>query len=604
LSFRGDKMRLGLTVIPLVLFALLRAGPVWSGDFHIENLDQPVSIAGAWRFQPGDDIAWAAADYPDRGWASLMVPRDWGRQGYDDFSGMAWYRVNLYFDLDDAHVVRQLEQAGVTLGKIHSAYELYAGGELLGSIGKLPPHPEMRFDEYRTYAIPAAAIGEDGKVSLAIRVWGQDIAAGASSGGAYEGPFKVGKLPDLYQDIGLREVASLMLISVYVLFGLYHLYLYGRNPQLKQYLWFGLLAILIASYSFSISQWKHSIDLPFLLLKKFEYGVIYLMPAVFMAMIWSLLEVSPPRWARIYQSVFPLLALGVVLIPGFAILFRTLHTWQLTAVPVVFGMLVLVIQKARDGHKEARTMLPGMLVVTVSVLNDILVDYGILQGPRLLTFGFMAILVSVALSMANHFTRMFNHLEQAVHERTRELSELNEKLGEAAAVDDLTGILNRRGFAQKVDQEIARVGRSHRGFVLIMADIDYFKAFNDQYGHACGDTVLEQVAALLSQQLRDVDTIARWGGEEFILLLPETTLEGGEILAEKLRWAVETHHFQYRDHQLGLTLTFGVAQYRSDSTLDDCLGRADRALYQGKELGRNRVEAEVNTRQIDLYNTG
>jgi diguanylate cyclase (GGDEF)-like protein len=198
----------------------------------------------------------------------------------------------------------------------------------------------------------------------------------------------------------------------------------------------------------------------------------------------------------------------------------------------------------------------------------------------------------MAVSLANRFTLMFSDLEAGVKERTRELFDANVSLRKAARDDMLTGLLNRRGFVERADEEIARARRSRRGFVLVMADIDSFKDFNDRYGHACGDSVLEQVGRLLRDQLRDVDVSGRWGGEEFILLLPETTLEGGAVVAEKLRAGVEEYRFEYQDLALHLTVTFGVAEFRTGMSFDDCLASADRALYSGKAAGRNVVNVE------------
>jgi diguanylate cyclase (GGDEF)-like protein len=584
---------------------LLASQTVRGSDLVIENLNEPISLAGAWRFQPGDDMAWADPGFNDRSWPSLMVPRDWNRQGFDDYSGMGWYRINLLFDRSNPEVELQLDQLAVLLGKVHSAYEIYVGGQRLGGLGKLPPDPEMLYDRYMTYSIPFSAIGEDGKVTVALRVWAQDLVPGGTAAGAYEGPFRVGTLSNLGRDMGHQQVISLAMTLIYAMFGLYHLYLYQRNPQFRQYLWFGLLwfgllSVAVGAYTLLISQWTYVLPLSFLWLKKLEFATLYVTPALFMSMLWALLEDSPRGWIRWYQRSFYAAGALALVVPGFWILFKTLHLWHLMVIPVILGLAYRVIYHAHRGNTEARTILLGMLVFTAASFNDLAVDHGYIHGPRIMSMGFAAVLVSMALSMANNITRLFNNLEAEVEERTRELSELNARLDEAASVDSLTRILNRRGFSQKVEQEIARVGRTRRGFVLIMADIDYFKDFNDQYGHACGDYVLERVAGYLSKQLRDMDILARWGGEEFILLLPETTLEGGEVAAEKLRYLLEQHPFQYMGHTLSLTMTFGVAQYRHGNTLDECLLRADKALYQGKKLGRNRVEGEVDDRQIDL----
>ena len=116
-----------------------------------------------------------------------------------------------------------------------------------------------------------------------------------------------------------------------------------------------------------------------------------------------------------------------------------------------------------------------------------------------------------------------------------------------------------------------------------------FKQFNDLHGHVCGDHVLKRVAEILQERTRDVDRVARWGGEEFIFLLPETDTEGGAVLAEKLREAIASNLFEFDDQRLGITMTFGIAAFRKGESLDSCISRADTALYHGKEGGRNKV---------------
>ncbi len=567
-----------------------------AGEFIVASLERPSPISGAWRFQLGDDMAWADPDYNDQGWPSVLVPKDLRAQGYEDYTGMAWYRFSLRFDPHDEALRPDLDHLGITLGKIHSAYELYAGGILLGGVGKLPPQPQMVYDRHHTFPIPRSAMAEDGRVDLAVRVWRHQLEYGKSSAGAFEGPYLVGTVFDLTRAKGFEQLSLLVLSVLYLAFGLYHLYLYRGNPQLRQYLWFGLLAVCVGIYGFSISQWKHFLDVPFILLKKMEYGVLYAMPAIGMAMIWSLLGFRPPRWARLYQLSFPLLAAIVVLVPGYQILFVTLTPWQAWALPGSVVLLVQILWYSQGSpsaeRTEARTILIGAFIFVGTAMHDVLVEQGLLTTPRLVPYGFGAMLVSMAVSLASRFNQMYSNLEARVNERTQELIEANVRLREAARGDVLTGLLNRRGFSERATEEITRSRRTRRGFVLVMADIDGFKAFNDEYGHACGDYILEQVAGLLREQMRDVDAIARWGGEEFIFMLPETSLEGGAILAEKLRAGVAKHGFMYEDRELHLTLTFGVAEFSGDMSLDDCLALADRALYSGKAAGRNVVEVE------------
>lgn len=582
----------------LSLLLLLLLSPVAQAstvEFYVDSLARPTDADGVWRFRTGDDMAWANPALDHGRWDNLMGPRDWRSQGYHDYTGMAWYRATFEFDLDAPNMLEDLEQLGVSVGKIHSAYEIYANGFLLGGVGELPPNPVALNDQIRLYAIPRNLIGDDGRLTLALRVWREEALGRVSKSGMYEEPLRVGIVFQLTREIWVNEVFRLMLAIIYAAFGVYHLYLYARNRRSPDFLWFGITSILIAVYCLEISQWRFLTDIfSYAVHNKIEYFTIYLLPAAGAQLVWSLLRYRPKPWHRAYQMLFVALAIAVLLVPGRDIHTYTLFYWQLLLVPGLLGVLVQVLWEATSGNLEARTMLVGWGIFVMTALNDIMVVQGVVQHPRLLTLGFAAVMATGALSLANRFSRLLNHLESEVSARTKELQESNEKLVEAARLDILTGLLNRRGFAEKLESEISRARRSRRGFVLMMADIDHFKAFNDEYGHACGDHVLRETATLLHEHLRDVDVISRWGGEEFIFLLPETNLEGGAVLAEKLRSAVERAQFSFQgDIDLRLTITMGVAQFHEGMDLDSCLARADHALHEGKATGRNRVVVEV-----------
>jgi diguanylate cyclase (GGDEF)-like protein len=141
----------------------------------------------------------------------------------------------------------------------------------------------------------------------------------------------------------------------------------------------------------------------------------------------------------------------------------------------------------------------------------------------------------------------------------------------------------------RLDAEAVRCERSGRPFSLVMIDVDDFKAINDQHGHACGDEVLRRIAGVLLSALRAQDTVARWGGEEFLLLLPETARDGAVAVAEKLRAAVAEMRVSYEGHEVRCTVTMGVSSYAPPASLDECIRAADDALYTGKRGGKNTV---------------
>jgi len=171
----------------------------------------------------------------------------------------------------------------------------------------------------------------------------------------------------------------------------------------------------------------------------------------------------------------------------------------------------------------------------------------------------------------------------------RALKEATARLEELARTDPLTGLLNRRGLLGMMEYEIKRARRSGKRFSIIMGDIDHFKEINDLFGHDTGDLILENLAEIMKKSLRAQDLIARWGGEEFLILLPETTLAGARCAAEKLRKNIMDHVHHIRDMEFNVTITFGVCELKEDLDSEICIKRADNALYRGKEGGRNRV---------------
>ena len=185
-------------------------------------------------------------------------------------------------------------------------------------------------------------------------------------------------------------------------------------------------------------------------------------------------------------------------------------------------------------------------------------------------------------------------LERRVRERTRELLERTRQLEEAyrvisdlAAMDPLTSVANRRTFMTALGRELERSERSRSPLVLIMLDLDHFKAINDTHGHGLGDRVLQETARRMKEIARPYDTVARIGGEEFVVLLPATELDQGLRVAERLR--VELEGLDVDGYPDIVTGSFGVAALRHGEDADTFLRRVDTALYAAKNGGRNRV---------------
>jgi len=172
----------------------------------------------------------------------------------------------------------------------------------------------------------------------------------------------------------------------------------------------------------------------------------------------------------------------------------------------------------------------------------------------------------------------------------RQLESANTKLQELALRDGLTGLLNRRYWESCLEREFARHQRYDNPVSLVIFDIDHFKRVNDTYGHQTGDEVISSVAEITSRLARETDFAGRYGGEEFVVLLPGTHLEGAAQFAERLRQAVEQQVLDYQGSPLSYTISLGVATISDDmANYQILLERADKALYASKEQGRNRV---------------
>ncbi len=177
-----------------------------------------------------------------------------------------------------------------------------------------------------------------------------------------------------------------------------------------------------------------------------------------------------------------------------------------------------------------------------------------------------------------------------LQQKNDKLERAYEKLKEISQTDMLTRLSNRRDMIEKLQLEVSRFNRNKKGFTVIISDIDNFKHINDNYGHECGDAVLVNVSTILKSNLRQIDAVARWGGEEFLMMLPGTTLEGGLTVAEKLRATIEASFVDCQGENLKVTMTFGVSEFNDeDYDINHYIRLADEALYKGKQDGKNQV---------------
>jgi diguanylate cyclase len=230
--------------------------------------------------------------------------------------------------------------------------------------------------------------------------------------------------------------------------------------------------------------------------------------------------------------------------------------------------------------------------------SQVLEDYNARMSKDLSTGEFRS-LVNEFMGETNQMLNSNRQLEQQLEKTNHELDELRHQLEEAryeASTDALTGLANRKAFDSAIQEQIEVARETGNDVCLIMADIDHFKHFNDKHGHLIGDKLLRFVSNILKDSLKGQDLVARFGGEEFAVLLPNTPLRGALAVAESLRARVQSQRLRRTDTQQpigGVTLSLGIATFKVGDTPETLIGRADGALYQSKHLGRNRVTLET-----------
>ena len=335
--------------------------------------DGTLHLSGGWKTAAGDDPAWAGRDFDDSSWAEVRAPAGWGRRHGEEIP-FSWFRRTVVLDADNrASAARGT--LGLTVGKVDSAYEVFAGGIHLGGVGGLPPRARVEYDRHRTYRVPPEAVDAGGRLVVAVRAWNSPV-TNARVAALVEGPFLLGPLDALVRRELLAELPELVLAVLFLVIGLYHLQLHRRRPELREYLWFGVLAMGAAAYVFLRTQWKYLVVEDFNALKEAEHSLLFLLAPLYISFLFPFLSLPIPRALRAYQLLNLAGAAVAVLSPGLWLNLRMLTLWEYGALVFTPYALWSVFRSALRGHPEGRTIAVGVLLLSLAYLNDTAVDLG------------------------------------------------------------------------------------------------------------------------------------------------------------------------------------------------------------------------------------
>jgi diguanylate cyclase (GGDEF)-like protein len=543
----------------LLLTALL-APPAERADTTL------IRLHGEWKFQVGDHAAWAEPGWDDASWGPIEVPGFWEEGPAPGYDGFAWYRqrVVLPTELDGYPI-------GVGLGTVGDAYEIYWNGVLLGRNGRFPPSFQESVAPALYFVPPAAlAAATDGGHTIAVRVYNA-----FAYGGIY-GDVVAGRYDHLARAIDRsRDLTMIGLACFFLAIAVYHFAFYLRRTSARENLYFALMCLAMAAFAAGYSPSVARVAVPHISLFRLEAIAVLAGSAAFVALLRRLFELQATRLLSGIIAFF-LVALPVAMLlplPYLAPFFVWIEAL------ILVGLFALVIRVAILGVNQEPYRWPlvaGTILLGVGVGWDVMAEWGWVEFVEILPntlglswIGFFGFVIGVGIATAERFA----------------VAEVN------ARVDPLTGVSRRHVFEEALHREIERLGRSGGSLALVLIDLDRFKEINDTYGHRVGDQVLERVGRLLRYGVRNIDVPARLGGEEFGVLLSDTSLDGATAFANRLRQELSMMEVPVGGESLRITASFGVAVTEEVVASDMLLDMADRLLYRAKNRGRDQVVA-------------
>ena len=289
--------------------------------------------------------------------------------------------------------------------------------------------------------------------------------------------------------------------------------------------------------------------------------------------------------AQMFLSIVPALYVMYFLDAGQA---RAIFV-VIAIVPMLYGVLALNLRQ----FLVTGSLFVGAYALLIAALA--LWRSEVLNIPLEILQGIVLVLVIAEITFIRGY---ISGLRSKLRERNKELKDALIVIQDMANQDELTGLSNRRHLFDILKQETDRENRAQGPLSICLLDVDHFKKVNDQYGHQVGDLVLKRISEAISHSLRAIDSFGRYGGEEFLLVLPQTDVQGALVKAERIREIVQRVDFSDIEHNFIATVSIGIAQYCEKESIDETIYRADTALYSAKRQGRNCCVSEEKPLKI------
>jgi len=549
------------------------------------------------------------------------VPGDWS--GYIIETGMkapadgfATYKLRLVMPEKDRIMALRIDSIG-------TAYNLWIDGKLLSSSGIVSETKKDSFSKIISDIVFFNVQEKETDIIIQVSSYSY-LDSGISKS------ILVGNPSDLTGTKRIKDYLIILFAGIILSVSLYHLIIYLFRPKDKAPLFLGFASFLLFLHTLLSIGGYISRLLPAISLQ-FEQKIItvILMASLpsFMLFFYYLFDRKISRKinkATTYVSFFSII---LILALPFS---RYNPVWPLFTAFVLFDLFYLfyfLIGQIREKKENALIIFIGTLILSLSVVYDIFIDFLGFGDLRVLHIGISLFLFLNAVTVSKKIAKSlrdveiltrdleelnmqmaegYNLVEKIVEERTNQLKNAKENLElvnielqrdknllrRIAVTDGLTKLYNHRYLINSLIKEINRAERYSRKLSIIMMDIDYFKKINDNFGHLFGDAVLKKVGDIIKENIRKVDIAGRYGGEEFLIILPETNIFPAYSLAERIRKGVHSYNWNLLSEfkeKITITISGGVAELDDENYLR-LLKKADTMLYKAKDNGRNRIE--------------
>lgn len=575
-------------------------GDIDLSKFSLSNVSS-VPLKGNWAFYWQKLLTPAQIDDSDIESSYTNVPNTWKRSTIDgqllNKHGFATYHVNVKTE-------KKYTNLALKIPRIGTAYRLYIDGNLMSKGGEVSDTPDIAEPEYN----PNIVLFEPTSDHFSITV---QVSNYHYNWGGIWSSIRLGETRSIHQEQYKNILRTSFLLGIFLTVALLNLIQFTLRPGDPLPIIIALVCLLLGLREIESSQVLHITELiqwSFATNARISFLTFYITTLLLIAYFhMTFRQEYKKNVMMLIYTVCTVASLIVVFTPP-AFFSRTLPFFQALTIlfmPYIFWGLI----KAVINHRpSARLLALGTLFLFTLALNDILYSLNIINTALMVSFGLVAFvlcqnyltyirfidavqqneLLSMTLQERNIELQNFSHsLEEKVEKRTGELAKVNQKLGELAHKDMLTGLPNRRGMMIYIEESLMQHRRANTPFCLLIIDFDNFKELNDALGHETGDRALSEGAVLMRNALREDDRVARWGGEEFLILLPSTQSNGAKILAHKVKDKLKVS--LTKNIGIKISVTIGVAVFEGSDTLESCLNRADKALYKGKESGRDKV---------------